>query len=118
MHSDNSTLQECIKICHTCQDECSSTLFNHCLVEGGEHVEQEHVKLMTDCIAICEQSANFMVRQSPMYAAICEACAKICEACAKSCEALGDEHMKKCAEACRKCAESCRSISNMTAKAA
>ena len=110
MNDHNSILQECIKTCRACQDECSSTLFNHCLAEGGKHVEQEHVKLMTDCIAICEQSANFMVRQSSMHGAIAEACAKICEACAKSCETIDSEHMKKCAAACRKCAESCRKM--------
>jgi hypothetical protein len=118
MQKSNPAMQECITDCRACQDECASMLFNHCLAEGGDHVEQKHVKLMTDCIAICEQAADFMVRQSPMHAFICEACAKICDACADSCEALGDAHMKKCADICRRCAESCRKMGQAARKAA
>lgn len=108
-----NTNQTCITTCWDCRNECHETLFNHCLVEGGKHVEQEHVKLMTDCIQICQTAADFMTRQSPLHASVCAACADVCEACAKSCEAIGGEHMKLCAGTCRRCAQSCRDMGNM-----
>ena len=103
----------CITTCWECRDECQKTLFTHCLYEGGKHLEPEHVKLMADCIQICQTAADFMTRQSPLHASVCAACADICEACAKSCEAIGGEHMKRCAEICRRCAQSCREMSQM-----
>lgn len=105
-------------ICHQCHDVCLDTLVNHCLVEGGEHVEQEHVKLMMDCIQICQTSADFMHRNSNHEAAVAEACAELCEACAESCEAFDTEEMRKCAQMCRKCAEYCRSRSQGRRRAA
>ncbi len=108
-----NTNQNCITTCWECRDECQKTLFTHCLYEGGKHVTPEHVKLMTDCIQICQAAADFMTRQSSLHASVCAACDEICEACAKSCEAIGGEHMKRCAEICRRCAQTCREMSQM-----
>lgn len=112
-HQHNSHLEECIRNCTECKDVCQDTLYNHCLSEGGKHAEADHVKLMTDCIQICQTSADFMGRNSALHAAICAACAEVCEACAKSCEEMSGDHMKHCAEACRACAASCREMSKM-----
>jgi hypothetical protein len=89
------------------------TLFNHCLEMGGKHVEPKHVKLMTDCIEICQTSADFMTRGSKLHESVCAACADVCEACAVSCDAIGGDEMKHCAELCRKCAKSCREMSGI-----
>lgn len=97
-------------ICHECHDECLDTLVNHCLQEGGEHVEQHHVKLMMDCIQICQTSADFIHRNSDYAAAVAEACAKVCDACADSCEEYDSAKMRQCAKKCRECAEHCRSM--------
>jgi hypothetical protein len=106
-------LRDCISECWTCRDACQSTLYNHCLDVGGQHVMTAHVRIMADCIQACQTAADFMTRGSNHHAAICTACADVCEACAESCEALDDNHMRACAEACRSCAESCRSMSRM-----
>lgn len=106
-------MQGCIENCWNCRHACQTTLFNHCLEVGGTHVAPEHVKLMTDCIQICQLAADAMVRQSPQYADICAACAKICEACAESCEALDTPEMKHCAETCRQCADICGGMGSM-----
>lgn len=106
----NIEMQDCIETCNACRNECEKTLFNHCLDMGREHVEKKHVRLMADCIEICQTAANFMLRGSDLHAAICAACADICEACAESCEELKSDEMKKCAEICRRCAESCRKM--------
>lgn len=107
----NPALQDCIKACWNCRDTCQSTLYNHCLPHGGHHVEQAHVRVMADCIQICQTAADFMTRGSELHAAVCAVCAEVCDACAESCEAIGDEEMKRCADICRVCADSCREMS-------
>jgi hypothetical protein len=109
-HMDEN-MKNCIETCNGCRDECETMLFQHCLEEGGKHVEQMHVKLMADCIEICQTAAHFMLRGSDQQMAVCGTCADICEACAESCEKIGGEEMKNCAETCRKCAEACREMS-------
>lgn len=112
MQNENH-MQECIDNCNECRDECERMLYQHCLEMGGEHVKKEHVKLMADCIEICQTAANFMIRGSEMHSNICGTCANICEECADSCDQIGGEEMKKCAEICRACAQSCREMSQM-----
>jgi len=106
-------MEQCIDLCWKCRHECQSTLFTHCLVVGGKHAEAAHVNLMTDCIQICQLAADAMVRQSPMHADICHACADICDACAVSCEEIGGKEMKKCADLCRQCADHCRHMAGV-----
>ncbi len=110
---DTDRMKVCVELCWSCRTECQQTLVYHCLEMGGEHLEKEHVKLMLDCIEICQTAADFMDRQSELHAVVCKACAIVCEACAESCEAIEDEKMKQCAEACRKCSESCNEMSQM-----
>ena len=110
MHHHDPRMKECIDNCNNCRDECEHTLFQHCMEMGGKHTEQNHVKLMADCIEICQTAANFMLRGSDQHAAVCAACADICESCAESCEEIGGEDMERCAEVCRQCAESCREM--------
>jgi hypothetical protein len=103
--------RECITHCWTCRTECQKTFYEHCLVAGGEHVEQDHVRIMMDCIDICQTAADSMTRLSPAYAALCAACASVCEACADSCDTLENETMRQLAAVCRACAASCRGMS-------
>lgn len=105
-------------ICHECHDVCLDTFVNHCLVEGGEHVEQEHARLMLDCIQISQTCADFMHRDSDYAAQVAQACAEVCEACADSCERFESQEMKRCAEICRRCAEECRNMTRSGRKAA
>lgn len=109
----NSEMKDCIELCWECRASCQSALFTHCLEEGGEHLEAGHVRIMTDCIQMCQLAADSMTRNSPLHQTICSACAKICEACGESCEALEGEHMKECAALCRDCADSCRTMGLM-----
>lgn len=103
-------MQECITNCWECRTECLKTLYRHCLEQGGKHSARDHVRIMSDCIEICQTAADFMVRESPLHTFICEACAAVCEACAESCAEIGGEEMEKCAEACQRCAASCRQM--------
>ena len=108
MHSHTDpAFHDCIELCWSCRDTCQSTLFNYCTEQGGHHVEPGHVRLMMDCIQICQTSADFMTRNSMMHGPVCAACAAVCNACAESCEAMNDLEMQKCADICRRCGDSC-----------
>ncbi len=110
---NNEPMQKSINQCWECRHHCQKTLFNYCLTEGGKHVEAKHLKLMTDCIQICQIAADFMTRNSELHKIICQACAEICEACAKSCEEIGGVEMNECAKICRSCVASCRQMTKM-----
>lgn len=117
MQTLDSSLQACITLCWQCRTECQKVLFNHCLYEGGAHVEAEHVKVMADCMQACQIAADFMTRNSPLHTFQCEACAAVCDVCAESCAAMDDDDMQRCAEICRRCAASCREMAGMRAAA-
>lgn len=105
-----SSYEDCLKQCWDCRHICQTTLYRHCLVINGPHMEETHVKLMTDCIQICQAAADFMTRESEFSPAFAKLCADICDACAKACEKIGDEAMMRCAEACRNCANACKEM--------
>ncbi len=102
--------QECIDLCWTARTECQKTFFSHCLEMGGKHVESNHVRVLTDCIAICQLTADSLVRESPVYAALAAACAAICEACAESCDAIETETMRQVGAHCRAAAHACHTL--------
>ena len=113
MADEQQEMHDCINQCWTCRDECQKLFFNHCLPEGGKHVEEDHAKVMMDCIQLCQAAADFMTRQSPLHSSVCSACADVCDACADSCERIGGEEMEHCAQSCRDCAELCRHTAEM-----
>ena len=110
----NDDMQACIDECLNCHAVCTSTLA-HCLEMGGPHTEAAHLRLMLDCAEICQTSANFMLRGSPLHMLTCGACAEVCARCAEDCAKFGgDQMMQDCAAACRTCADSCRRMAQMT----
>ena len=118
MHQGHQTMasemQRCIQECLNCHSVCTTTV-NHCLSMGGEHAQPAHITTLLDCAEICQTSANFMLRTSPLHAHTCGVCAEACTRCADECErmASGDQQMITCAETCRRCAESCRQMATM-----
>ncbi len=106
----NETLHQCIEECVNCHGICLNTI-TYCLEQGGRHAEGGHIRLLIDCVEICQTSANFMLRGSPLHARTCAVCAEICARCAEDCGHFKDDaHMERCAETCRRCAESCRQM--------
>ncbi len=101
-------MRNCIDECQSCHAICVETV-THCLQKGGRHSEAEHIRLLLDCVEICQTSADFMLRGSDLHVHTCAACAEVCERCAEDCERMADDDMmRRCAESCRRCAESCR----------
>ena len=106
-------MQECIENCSTCHSICLQTVA-YCLSMGGKHAEASHIRLMLDCVEICQTSANFMLRGSDLHTRTCAVCAEVCDRCALDCDRFGDDaQMKLCADTCRRCAESCRRMASM-----
>lgn len=112
----SAELRSCIEICSECHRICLETV-QTCLRMGGRHAEVEHVRLLLDCAQICQTSADFMTRGSPLHHLTCGACAEICRACAESCRQLGGADMQTCAETCERCAESCARMTGSGAQA-
>jgi hypothetical protein len=101
-------MQRCIRDCLDCYSVCKQTAMNHCLEEGGRHVEPEHFRLMIGCAEMCRTAADFMLGSAKLHTRTCAICAEVCDACAQSCEAIGT--MDECVRACRKCQESCLTL--------
>lgn len=103
-------MKACIESCVTCAAVCEQTE-RYCLEKGGDHANAPHIRLLQDCIEICNTAAHFMLRGSQRYAVTCRTCADICEACAADCEKMWDDDvMRQCAEVCRTCAASCHTM--------
>ena len=100
----------CIQDCLDCHRACVQTLA-YCTRQGGPHADPDHLRLMMDCAQVCQTSADFMLRHSPLHVHTCRACAEVCQACADDCDRMAsDLRMKACADTCRHCAESCRQM--------
>lgn len=109
--SHGAEMRQCIESCLDCHATCLETI-THCLRMGGKHAEASHIRLLMDCVQICQTSADFMLRGSDLHGRTCGVCAEVCARCAEDCDRLAgdDELMRRCAEMCRRCAESCRKM--------
>jgi len=97
------------EVIRTCANVCNETLA-YCLSQGDDHVEENHIKALVDCAAICNLTADFVGRESELADRLRGVCAEASKACQESCEGFdGDETMKRCADACHECAEYCGS---------
>ena len=115
-HQTSGSMQQCIDECLNCHSICLETV-THCLQKGGPHAEANHIRLLLDCVEICQTSANFMLRGSDLHTRTCAVCAEVCQRCAEDCERIdpNDSMMKACADACRRCAESCERMATIAA---
>lgn len=103
-------MRRCAEECHRCHGVCLETI-QYCLHMGGKHVEPHHIRLLADCVQICQTSGDFMLRGSDLHGETCRVCAVVCERCAQDCARMADDaRMKACADQCRRCAESCRKM--------
>ena len=107
-HHSEDEMTKCAQLCHDCQALCLQTI-RHCLKLGGRHAAPEHMGLLVDCAELCETTAHYLLRESPLHARLCALCAEVCRQCADNCVQVGgdDAILKPCAELCRRCAASC-----------
>lgn len=102
----SSQIEDCIRHLMHCHRACLGTATTHCLEMGGDHARPQHLRLMLDCAAICQATADALLRKSQFHTRLCELAADVCDTCAADCETLGG--MEDCVIACRTCAEACR----------
>ena len=103
-------MQQCIQRCQDCETTCQLTLM-YCLQRGNTYAEAAHIRLLLDCIAMCQTCTGLMLRDSEFAGRLCTLCADLCDRCAASCEQFaGDAQLAACAASCRRCAESCRAM--------
>ncbi len=106
--------QQCIQDCLDCHRVCQEMVL--CLHAEGKQAVADHVRLLLDCAAICQASADFMASDSDLQGRFCDVCAEICTRCAQECERFeSDVQMKAGADACRRCGKSCRQMAIMLA---
>lgn len=96
-------IQDCLN-CHTVSYDTAMTM----LQKGVK--DSSHLRIMLDCSEIALTAAHSMLRNSPMYGYICQACAEICNHCAELCFQVGEND---CGNACRACANSCQQMVKM-----
>lgn len=95
------TLSECVIACEMC---------------ATASLEEENVKMLSDCIKLdrdcadtCSLGVQLLARNSGLSESYIGLCIDICSKCAEECEKHDHDHCRRCAEACRKCEKTCKS---------
>ncbi len=69
-------MQHCIELCQDCETTCQLTLM-YCLQQGGTHAEATHIRLLLDCIALCQTCIGLMARDSEFAGRFCTLCGEL-----------------------------------------
>jgi hypothetical protein len=77
-HAD---LDGCVDLCQSAHRTCVEAML-YCLGRGGAFADADHIRLLPDCADICQTTADFMLRQSPLHGSVCAVCAEVCDQCA------------------------------------
>jgi Domain of Unknown Function (DUF326) len=107
----SQTFEECIKACLDCMKACN-VCYDACLGEEDVQMMTDCIRLDRECADFCALAARSMQSNSPFVRQICILCADICEACGNECKKHGHTHCQRCADACFKCAEECRKMAS------
>ncbi len=100
----------CIRECTSCHAVCLHTMT---VVLYFDHLATDNslIRTLKDCAEICQTSADFMLRGSPLHGLTCDACARICDECGDACDQYPEnENLRACAESCRSCSASCHEM--------
>lgn len=109
-HPINEQMLHCIQECTSCHAVCLHTM-SVALYSDPKPRDDALIRSLQDCADLCQTSADFMLRGSPLYGLTCGACAQVCESCATLCEKYPEnENLRACAESCRNCAGSCQAM--------
>jgi hypothetical protein len=103
--------QEAIEALQRCHAVCHSMAMLHCLEAADEHARPQHIRLMLDCAAVCQFTADAIGRKSQFHNRFAALCAEVCLTCAQDCENIGG--MEDSAEVCRRCAGLCEALARL-----
>ncbi len=96
----NSQVEDCIQDCFSSHAVCLDTAMS--LLQKG-HTYADPVRILLDCSEVCATNAHFLIRNSPVYGSVLQACAQVCTHWAEMCDEIGEND---CANACRASATS------------
>src|SRR5260370_8637993 len=100
MQATKQVVQRSIDDCKECHLICVQTI-QYSVQQGGPHVAPDHLRLLEDCAQLCQTSEDFMLRGSPISAAVCTVCADVCAQFAVSFDHVGrgtEAHLQPCAD--------------------
>ena len=105
-------MARCVQDSLDCQEICLQTV-TYCLRMSNNYP----VRLLLDCIEMCQVNTDFLIRGSKLKSELCEVCAIACERCEEFCKQFYDDtQMKMCAQVCGNCADSCREMAKIETK--
>lgn len=102
-------MERCIDQC-TATHQAALTVSGHALRHGGEENASRVIRVLSDCVELCQTAANFMLRGSPNHTRVCALNAEICREVARECGKFDDEPMRRMVEIATECAETCEAM--------
>lgn len=113
VHSAGKTfspeVERALDECTRCHQICL-TGSGHVLRKGGALADAHHIRLLSDCVELCQTLSNFLLRGSPFGKRVAGLCAEICRQCADELDGSDDPVIQTCAHACADCAEACEAV--------
>jgi len=103
----SSQMEDCIQDCLNSHAVCLDTAMS--LLQKG-HTCADPVRILLDCSEVCATNAHFLMRNSPVYGSVLQACAQVCTHCAEVCDEIGEND---CANACRASATSSEQMAKL-----
>jgi hypothetical protein len=103
----SSQMEDCIQDCFNSHAVCLDRAMS-LLQKGKEYADP--VRMLLDCSEVCATNAHFLMRNSPVYGFVLQACAQVCTHCAEVCDELGEPD---CANACRASATSSEQLAKL-----
>jgi len=103
----SSQMEECIQNCFNSHAVCLDTAMN-LLQKGNQY--SDPIRILLDCSEVCAINSHFMMRNSPVYGLVLQACAQVCTHCAGVCDEIGETD---CANACRASATSSEQMAKL-----
>ena len=105
----DTDMARCIDSC-TRMHQVALTAAGHALRHGNGENSNHVIRVLSDCVEMCQTAANFMLRGSPNHTRVCAVNAEICREVAKTCGEFEDEAMRTVTKAAEECAEACESM--------
>lgn len=97
-----SALGSCINHCNYCADAC---------------LDEENVKMMTDCIRtdkvcaeVCSTLNQVLATGYKDVKGLVQYCIQVCNDCAAECGKHDHKHCQDCAKACKDCVSACEAF--------
>ncbi|CAK8583431.1 putative cysteine-rich protein YhjQ [Priestia megaterium] len=87
---------------------------NFSLHSPDVHARVQQIQLLRDCCDICILCTQLVSRNSKSMRNACKFCAYTCKACAYECSRFSDQQSQMCAQMCLDCARECRVMASVS----